>query len=163
MTSPLPAQTVDAISGSTKIAPFPTLSPSWSQDDPSHPGFLLNGQDKTPGRKAYFILLEAKPGKEDLVMKFLQDINDGVNQEPLTGPWFALRYSKTTFAIFEAFPSVEGRDAHNSGLGGVNFRRSELLKEMLAYPASINRLDVLHGKFGVMLGEKVTPVMQEKL
>jgi hypothetical protein len=163
MTSPLPSHTVDDVSGATKIAPFPTPSPSWSQDDPSHPGFLLNGQDKTPGRKAYFILLEAKPGKEDLVMKFLQDINNGVNQEPLTGPWFGLRYSKTTFAIFEAFPSVEGRSAHNVGPGGVNFQRSDLLKDMLAYPASINRMDVLHGKFGVMLGEKITPVVQEKL
>jgi hypothetical protein len=28
---------------------------------------------------------------------------------------------------------------------------------MLAYPAQLYRLDVLHGKFDVMLGEQVTP------
>jgi quinol monooxygenase YgiN len=141
----------------TSLPPFPNPNPDWSQDDPAHPGFVLNGLDNTPGRKAYFILLEAKPGKEDLVLAFLRDINTGVDQEPMTGPWFALRYSKTTFCIFEAFPDVAGRNAHNDGPGGHNFRRFELLHDMLAYPAQIQRLDVLHGKFGVMLGKPVKP------
>ena len=37
----------------------------WSQDDASHPGFVLTGGDNTPGHKAYYIYLEAKPGQED--------------------------------------------------------------------------------------------------
>jgi quinol monooxygenase YgiN len=141
----------------SSLPPFPNRNPDWSQDDPAHPGFVLNGLDNTPGRKAYFILLEAKPGKEDLVLAFLRDINAGVDQEPMTGPWFALRYSKTTFCIFEAFPDVAGRNAHNEGPGGQNFGRFELLHDMLAYPAQIQRLDVLHGKFGVILGQPVKP------
>jgi hypothetical protein len=28
---------------------------------------------------------------------------------------------------------------------------------MLAYPAQLHRLDVLHGKFGVILGQPVKP------
>lgn len=144
----------------SSIAPNPNPNPSWSQDHPRHPGFLIHGTDNTPGPKAYYIHLEAKPGKEHLLEAFLRDINDGVNQEPLTGPWFALRYSQTTFCIFEAFPSNEGRNDHNGGPGGRNFLRSELLKDMLAYPAQLYRLDVLHGKFGVMLGEPVQPVRE---
>jgi hypothetical protein len=139
------------------FAPFPNPSPDWSQDDPSHPGFVLNGLDDTPGQKAYYIHLEAKPGKEELLQAFLRDINAGVDKEPLTGPWFALRYSKTTFCIFEAFPDAQARHTHDHGPGGQNFLRSELLHDMLAYPAQLYRLDVLHGKFGVMLGQPVKP------
>jgi hypothetical protein len=114
--------------------------------------------DNTPGRKAHFIHLEAKPGKEELVQGFLREINHGVDQEPLTGPWFGLRYSKTTFCIFEAFPHADVRHDHDNGHGGRNVLRLELLKDMLAYPAQIYHLDVQHGKFGVMLGEEVCPV-----
>jgi quinol monooxygenase YgiN len=156
MTSPLTTSTVLAVDNTTKIAPFPNPSAaSWSHDDPSHSGFILNGLDDTPGRKAYLIVLEAKPGHEDAVAAFLRDINAGVNQEPGTGPWFGLRYSKTTFLIFEAFESAADRHAHDVGPGGRNFMRSEELKGMLAWPAQIMRVDVMHGKFGVLFGEKV--------
>jgi len=153
----------DGVEGVTTLPPFPNPQPGWSHDDASHPGFLIQEfmPDNTPGRKAYFIHLEAKPGKEDLVQEFLRDIHNGVDKEPLTGPWFGLRYSKTTFFIFEAFPHAEGRHAHDNGPGGQNFfLRSERLQEMLAYPANLYRADVLHGKFGVMLGEAISPVLQ---
>ena len=136
----------------------PNPSPSWSQDDPIHPGFLVQGLDDTPGPKAYYIHLVAKAGKEDLLQQFLQDINNGVNKEPKTGPWFGLRYSKSTFCIFEAFPSAQARHDHDDGPGGHNFLRSDLLKEMLEFPAQLYRLDVLHGKFGTILGKEVKPV-----
>ncbi len=139
------------------FAPFPNARPDWSQDDASHRGFVLNGLDDTPGQKAYYIHLEAKPGKEELLQGFLRDIKAGVDKEPLTGPWFALRYSKTTFCIFEAFPNAQARHAHDHGPGGQNFLKSELLHDMLAYPAQLYRLDVLHGKFGVILGQPVKP------
>ncbi|KAK4947035.1 hypothetical protein LTR10_014177 [Elasticomyces elasticus] len=143
----------------TNLLPFLDPNASWSHDDSSHPGFVINGVDNTPGQKAYFILLEAKPGKEHLVAEFLQDIHNGVNQEPLTGPWFGLRYSKTTFAIFEAFPDADARHDHDNGPGGQNFfLRSEVLKEALAYPAHLSRLDVLHGKFGILMGKEVKTV-----
>lgn len=119
---------------------------------------MFQGQDNDPGRKAYIILLEAKPGKEEKLQRFLQDIHDGINKEPLTGPWFALRFSQTTFAIFEAFPDVAARYTHNDGPGGRTFLKKELLHEVLAYPAQLHRLDVLHGKFDVLFGEKVSTV-----
>jgi hypothetical protein len=134
-------------------APFPTPNPAW---DDASPGFSVIGLENTPGKKAFLIHLEAKPGKEDLVAGFLRDINDGVNQEPGTGPWFAWRFSKTAFGVFEAFPDDKRRLDHVFGPGGNNFLRSELLKEMLAWPAQIYRLDVLHGKFDVLFGKPVT-------
>lgn len=138
--------------------PFPNRQPDWSQDDPAHPGFVINGLDDTPGQKAYYIHLEARPGREGRLMDFLRDIHAGVDQEPLTGPWFALRYSQTTFCIFEAFPDAQARHTHDHGPGGRNFfLRPEVLHDLLAYPAQLHRLDVLHGKFGVMLGQPVRP------
>ena len=128
----------------------------WAQDDPAHPGYVVSGVDDTPGNKAYYIHLEAKPGREAAVQAFLKDINAGVDHEPGTGPWFALRFSQTTFGIFEAFPDAAARHTHDGGPGGRNFLRSDELQDMLAYPAHLYRLDILHGKFGVMLGRNVT-------
>ena len=140
------------------VALFPSPHLDWSEDDPSHPGYVLSGSDDTPGRKAYFIHLEAKVGKEDLLEGFLRDINAGVDQEALTGPWFALRYSRSTFFIFEAFPDAGAQHTYDKGPDGRNFLKSDLFHDMLVYPAQLYRLNVLHGKFGVMLGQTVKPV-----
>lgn len=94
---------------------FDTVPSSWSKDDPEHPGFVVHGVDDTPGNKAYLIHLEAKPDREEEIRKFMVDINNGVNLEPLTGPWFGLRYSQTTFFIFEAFPNAQARHTHDAG------------------------------------------------
>ncbi|KAK3045997.1 hypothetical protein LTR09_012476 [Extremus antarcticus] len=147
-----------ASSTATYDSPFPNPKTSWSDTSDSNPTFVFTGVDNTPGRKAFFIHLEAKPGNEEQLASFLRDINDGVNKEPGTGPWFGTRFSKSTFCIFEAFPDVEARNAHVHGPGGQNFGRLEYLKDTLAYPARIHRLDVLHGKFGTMFGEKIGPV-----
>ena len=133
----------------------PLPGPSWSEDDKSHPGYVLTGVDDTPGRKAYYIHLEAKAGQGDKVEQFMRDIHAGVEQEPGTGPWFGVRYSETTFGIFETFPDAQARHTHDTGPGGRNFLRSDLLHEMLAYPAHLYRLDVLFGKYSVMFGKKI--------
>lgn len=134
---------------------MPNLSPSWSDVDSTYPSAKVQGVDDTPGPKAYLIQLEAKKGHQDSVAAFMKDINAGVELEPGTGPWFGLRYSETTFAIFEAFPDAQRRHDHDAGPGGQNFARLEELRDMLAHPAQIYRLDVLHGKFGTMMGQKV--------
>ncbi len=123
-----------------------------------HPGWVRTGRDDTPGRKAYYINLEAKPGHGDKVEQFLRDICAGVEQEPGTGPWFGVRFSEMTFGIFESFPDKAARDAHDVGPGGRNFLRSEELEAMLAYPAHLYRLDVMFGKFTTMFGKTVTSV-----
>ena len=49
--------------------------------------------------KALFVKLEAKPGKENEVAKFLRDGQGLVQQEPATIAWFGIRLGPTTFAI----------------------------------------------------------------
>src|SRR4029077_2526414 len=64
---------------------------------------------------ALFARLEAKPGKENEVAKFLEAGLAMANQETTTPIWFALRLGPTTFGVFDAFTNESGRQAHLNG------------------------------------------------
>ncbi len=49
--------------------------------------------------KASFVKLEAKPGKENEVAKFLRDEQGLVQQEPATTAWFGIRLGPTSFLV----------------------------------------------------------------
>ena len=93
---------------------------------------------------ALFVRLEAKPGKEAEVEKFLQGGLPLVQEEPGTTAWFGIRLGPTTFGIFDAFPDESGRQAHLSGrvAAALGARASELF----ATPPSIEKVDVLAAK-----------------
>ncbi|MEH6686145.1 MAG: antibiotic biosynthesis monooxygenase [Halopseudomonas sabulinigri] len=80
------------------------------------------------------------------MLQMLWDIRACVESEPATGPWFAMRLTPATFAIFEAFPDLAGRQAHVVGGGGDMFRDLERMNAILAYPAQVHRADVLLSK-----------------
>lgn len=61
------------------------------------------------------VRLEAKPGKEADVQKFLEGGLPIVQGEPATTHWFALRFGPSSFGIFDTFPSDAGRQAHLKG------------------------------------------------
>ncbi len=58
---------------------------------------------------ALFVQLEAKPGKEADVEKFLLGGLPIVEEEPATTAWFAIRMGPSTFGIFDAFPDEAGK------------------------------------------------------
>ena len=61
-----------------------------------------------------------------------------------TGPWYGVRYTNSTFGIFEAFPDEASRQAHLNGEGArILVERASVL---LAAPARIDKLDVLMSK-----------------
>ena len=91
--------------------------------------------------KALFVRLEAKPGKENEVAKFLRDGQGLVAQEPATTERGRGRLGETSFAIFDAFPDDAGRDAHLSGK--VAKALMEKAPELLAEPPKIEKADVL--------------------
>jgi quinol monooxygenase YgiN len=66
-------------------------------------------------KAALLVRLEAKPGKEAAVAKFLEGALPLANQESTTPVWFALRLGPTTFGIFDAFADDAGRKAHLAG------------------------------------------------
>jgi len=95
-------------------------------------------------QKALFVRLDAKPGKENEVAKFLRDGQGLVQQEPGTIAWFGIQLGPTTFAIFDAFLDDAGRDAHLSGK--VAKALMEKAPELLAQPPKIERVEVLADK-----------------
>jgi|SRR3974377_181575 len=93
---------------------------------------------------ALFVRLEAKPGKEADVEKFLRAGLPIVQEEPATTVWFALRLGSSTFAIYDAFPDESGRQAHLSGR--VAAALMEKASGLLAQPPTIEKADVLAAK-----------------
>jgi hypothetical protein len=61
--------------------------------------------------KGLWVPLEAKPGKEEDVARFLEGGISLVEQEPATVAWFAVRLGDSHFAIFDVFPDDSGRQA----------------------------------------------------
>jgi hypothetical protein len=53
-----------------------------------HAGVVMTGSDGLDGPKAFYILIEALPGREEEVVQMLRDIRACVEDEPATGPWF---------------------------------------------------------------------------
>ncbi len=93
---------------------------------------------------ALWVYLEAKPGKEADVEKFLLSALPLVEDEPATVAWFALRLSPSTFGIFDAFPNESGREAHLNGKVAAALMAKA--SELFAKPPSIEKIDVLVAK-----------------
>jgi quinol monooxygenase YgiN len=91
-----------------------------------------------------FVRLEAKPGKEKAVADFLETGLQLVNEEPTTPIWFALKLGPTTFGVFDAFTTEEGRENHLTGRIGKALMANA--PDLLATPPVIERLDVLGAK-----------------
>jgi quinol monooxygenase YgiN len=93
---------------------------------------------------ALFVRLEAKPGKEADVESFLRGGLPIVQKEPATIAWFGIRFGRTTFGIFDAFPDEAGRQAHLSGQVAAALMAKA--PELLAKPPVIEKVDVLAAK-----------------
>lgn len=130
----------------TAAAPGPEPSPVPPLPESPHRGVVMTGTDGDDGPKAFYIHIEALPGKGDEVVQMLRDILACVEDEPATGPWYGVRYSETTFGIFETFPSIAGRQAHVDGGGGDIFRDLDRMNAILASPAHVRKMDVLLSK-----------------
>ena len=93
---------------------------------------------------ALFVRLEAKPGKEAEVERFLLDGLPLVQEEPGTIAWFGIRLGHSTFGIFDAFPDETGRQAHLEGKVAAALMAKA--KELFAKPPEIESVDVLAAK-----------------
>ena len=93
---------------------------------------------------ALFVRLEAKPGKENEVAKFLETGVALAKQEPTTLLWFALRLGPTTFGVFDAFAHEDGRQTHLHG----PIAQALMAKapDLFARPPSIEPIEILGSK-----------------
>jgi quinol monooxygenase YgiN len=90
---------------------------------------------------ALLVRLEAKPGKEAEVVKFLEAGLVLVRQEPTTPIWFALRLSPSSFGIFDAFHDEADRQQHLSG--PIAEALMAAAPELLSRSPTIETVDVL--------------------
>jgi quinol monooxygenase YgiN len=88
--------------------------------------------------------LDVKPGKDPDVEAFLNSGLELVRQEPATTAWFAIRFGRSEYGIFDVFPDDAGRDAHLTGAvaRALMSRADELFTET----PRIQKLDVLASK-----------------
>jgi len=90
---------------------------------------------------SFFVRLEAKPGKENEVVAFLQQGLQLANQETTTPLWFALRFGPTTFGIFDAFENEADRQTHLNG--PIAKALMDNASRLLATPPVIEPVEVL--------------------
>jgi quinol monooxygenase YgiN len=95
-------------------------------------------------RVGLFARLQAKPGKEADVARFLESGLALANQESATTVWFALRFGPATFGIFDAFADDAGRKAHLAGQIAAALMAKA--PELLAEAPKIEQVDVLAAK-----------------
>jgi len=104
-----------------------------------------------PIAKALFVRLVAQDGKADEVEQFLRDGLTAVMEEPDTTSWYAVRFGQQDFAIFDTFPSDEGRMSHLAGkVGSALVARTP---ELLVGTPRIEHADVLAYKLPKASGQ----------
>jgi len=94
--------------------------------------------------KGLLVRLEAKSGKDTEVGEFLLSALPMVREEAATTAWFAIRFGRSEYGIFDAFPDDAGREAHLSG--PVAKALMEQADALFAEPPRIQKLDVLADK-----------------
>ncbi len=91
-----------------------------------------------------YVRLDAKPGREADVERFLKSAVPLVQAEPATTAWFAIRMGPSTFGIFDVFADESGRDAHLQGQVAAALTANA--SELLASEPRIDKIDVLADK-----------------
>lgn len=94
--------------------------------------------------KGLLVRLEVQPGRDKEVEHFLESALSLVRHEPDTTAWFALRFGRSEYGIFGAFPDKAARKAH---LGG-DLARSLLSRaeSLFSEPPQVHKLNLLASK-----------------
>lgn len=91
--------------------------------------------------KGLLVRVEAEPGREEELAQHLKGALPAVLAEPDTTVWLALRLGETSFAVVDAFPHEEGRQAH---LEAGRQRLASL--DILAEPPALGFTEILAAK-----------------
>ena len=96
------------------------------------------------GNVGLLVRLEAKRDQRDATEELLTSALPLVQQEAGTTAWFALRFHRSEFGIFDAFPSDAERDAHlNGAVASALLSKADTL---LDDPPSIQKVSILATK-----------------
>ena len=90
---------------------------------------------------ALYVPLEATADKEEEAADFLRSLLSLAQEEPGTTTWYAVRFDHNTFAIFDAFPDEDARNAHLAGQVAVSLIQQA--PDLFVDPPEIQRLEIL--------------------
>ncbi|HET7437226.1 MAG TPA: hypothetical protein VFN10_21135 [Thermoanaerobaculia bacterium] len=109
-----------------------------------------------PVTRGFLLRLDAKAGKEAEVEEFLVSSLALARQELGTVEWFAVRFGRGEYGIFDVFNDDAGREAHATGEIAkiLRTRGPELLDKV-----KLEKLDILAEKLPVGVIEPVTKVL----
>ncbi len=77
---------------------------------------------------AFWVQLEAKPGKEKELEEFLKSALPLAEREPGTITWYAIKMGPGKYGIFDTFADENARSAHKNG---------EIAKALMAKAAEL--------------------------
>ncbi len=66
-------------------------------------------------KQAIWVMLKAKPGKEQEVEAFLKAGATMSQDEPQTVTWYGVKIAPGMYGVFDTFDDEQGRDAHMNG------------------------------------------------
>lgn len=66
-------------------------------------------------KQALWVMLKAKPGKEQEIEEFLKQGASLANDEPGTVTWYGVKLAPGMYGVFDTFNDEAGRDAHLNG------------------------------------------------
>ena len=97
-------------------------------------------------KKALWVELNAKLGKEKELEEFLKSAQPLAEREKDTVSWYAVKMSPSSFGIFDTFADDAGRQAHLNG--EIAKALMSKGKELLANDPKIHQIDILASKTG---------------
>ena len=66
-------------------------------------------------KQAIWVMLKAKPGKEEEIEAFLAQGAQMSQSEPDTVTWYGVKMGPGVYGVFDTFNDESGRDAHLGG------------------------------------------------
>src|SRR6201991_1588730 len=106
----------------------------------------FKGRRRPMAKFAFYVPLQAKPGKEKEVADFLRSAVPLVNAEPGTVTWYAIQEGPSSFAIFDTFDDEKGREAHLNGKVAAALMEKAQSGDLFAKPPEILKLEILADK-----------------
>ena len=97
-------------------------------------------------KKALWVELNAKPGKEKELEDFLKSAQPLAEREKDTVSWYAVKMGPANFGIFDTFADDSGRQAHLNG--DIAKALMSKGKELLANDPKIHQVEIIAAKTG---------------
>lgn len=95
-------------------------------------------------RQALWVMLKARPGKEEEIEAFLSQGAQMAGNEPETVTWYGVKMGPGVYGVLDTFNDEAGRDAHMNGeiAKALMARAPELFSNDLR----IERMEILAAK-----------------